>query len=393
MENQKNHSVLVVALFSCLLGFVGLFGSDLYLPAMPALQHFFATSQGMVEWSVSIYMIGCGLGAVIYGPLSDSLGRKPIVMLGLAIACVGALIALFSQTISSFLVARVIQGFGAGAAYSMFRVMLRDVVKGKQMARLASYTTMMFNLSPVLGLVLGGYLVHYFHWQACFIVLTVSYAVLVLVYLFFCPETLTTKAPFKFKQMLSNYASVFTSGAMLAIATCSGFAFSAIFAFATTGSFIFQQGFHVTPVVFGWFGGFLTVASISGKFLNASLTKRFELQQIMRAGMIGVGLVGILLVLLPHDIVSVLACFVLATGSTALILSNAMSLAMQHYHTNIGYAASTYGSIQLIVVFISNTILAHCYHFGIISLSSFYVVISLLSLGLLWLVGKRVKRE
>lgn len=386
MTNQNSHSVIVVALFSCVLGFMALFGSDLYLPAMPMLQHYFSTTQGMVEWSVSIYMIGCGLGAIIYGPLSDALVRKPVVIIGLSIALLGVLIALFSRSITQFLVARVIQGLGAGATLSMFRVMLRDVVKGKQMAKLASYTTMMFNLSPVIGLVLGGYLVHYFNWQACFIALAVSYASLIGIFLLFCPETVTAKSPLKFKLMLCNYGTVLKHGYLLGMATCSGFAFSAIFAFATTGSFIFQDGFHISPVVFGWFGGFLTMASIVGKFMNANLTKRFELQNLMRVGMLLVCTAGFLMLILPHTMIIILTCFILATGATGLILSNAMSLGMQHYHTHIGYAASTYGSVQLMVVFISNTILAHCYHFGIISLSCFYMVISLLSLGILWLV-------
>jgi Bcr/CflA subfamily drug resistance transporter len=383
MINSKKQSVVVVALFSCILGFVALFGSDLYLPALPAMQHYFSTSVGMMEWSVSIYMVGCGIAAAIYGPLSDFFGRKPIVIIGLSIACIGALAALFSQNIPSFLIARLIQGFGAGAAYSMFRVMLRDVIKGKQMAQLASYTTMMFNLSPVLGLTIGGYLVHYLNWQACFIVLAITYALLVLIYALACPETISLKTPFQIKKIIPNYQSVLTNQSLIGIAICSGFAFSAIFAFATTGAFIFQKNFHMSPLTFGWLGGFLSLASIAGKFLNASLVKHFKLQQLMQTSMIGICLAGLLLLILPHNSITVLGCFILATGSTALFLSNAMSLAMQHHQTNIGYVASAYGSIQLMVVFISNSILAHCNHFGIISVSSFFIVIALISLSIL----------
>lgn len=375
-----NKKVTLVAFFACFLGFIGLLGSDLYLPAMPSMQQFFHTTVAHIELSVAIYMIGFGIAPLLFGPMSDRFGRKKVVISGVTIAVIGTIIAIMSNNIHMFLVARAIQGCGAGATLSMFRVILRDVVHGKQMAVLASYATMTFNVSPLLGMVLGGYLVHYFSWHACFIALLIVYVFFIAVFAAFCPETLQERSEFHRKAIISGYGRVLSDAKLLAISLCSGLALSVVYAFATAGPFIFQHYLHLSAISFGWIGIALSIASIVFKFVNAKCSMHFALDKIMLSGIALVAVAGLLLLLLNFNVVNAILSICLASGATAFILSNAMTIGMHHYAKDIGYAASLYGSIQILTVFLTNAVLANLNMFGISSLAVFYIVIAVLAL-------------
>ena len=278
---------------------------------------------------------------------------------------------------------RIIQGIGAGATLSMFRVTMRDLVKGKAMASLASYTTMLFNLSPVIGMIVGGYIVHYFNWQYCFWALVILYISFIFLYAFFCPETIQHQVSFNARDVLSHYKELLSGRLLILIAICSGLAFSIVFSFATSGAFIFQHHFHVSAVMFGWLGSTVGIACIVGKLFNAQAAKYLPLKWTMFTGMMVVFIAGAVLFVMHNTVVSAMIGIAFACGGTALILSNAMTRAMHAHHKNIGYVASIYGFIQIAVVFISNGILAHFHQYGLHSLSLFYVIAALISLALL----------
>lgn len=384
MSFHSNMSILRVALFACGLGFLGLIGSDLYLPAMPAMQPYFHTSIGNIELSVALYMLGFSISPLIYGPLSDSVGRKPIVIFGLCLASVAALLAALSHSIDWFLCMRAIQGIGCGATLSMFRVILRDVVQGKQMAKMASFTTMLFNLSPVIGMIAGGYLSHYLHWQSCFYMMVLLYVGFLILFAVYFPETLKQRSDFHPVVALQHYRQVISDRYLLGMATCSGLGFAIIFAFATTGAFIFQGGLHLSAIAFGWLGILLSLSSIVGKYINAHLVSRLNLRRVMLVGMACILIAGVELMLFASTLLTTIVGICMATISTGLIMSNAMSLGMQVYNQRIGYAASVYGSIQLMVVFLTNSLLAHFSHSGIVGLSLFYVAVGTLAIAVLY---------
>jgi Bcr/CflA subfamily drug resistance transporter len=383
MKTTQAHPIIKVALFACFLGFIGLFGSDIYLPAMPSMQLYFHTTVTNIELSIALYMAGFALSPLLYGPLSDAHGRKPIIITGLAIATFGTLMIIFSHHINMFLTGRVIQGIGAGATLSMFRVLMRDVVKGKQMATLSSYTTMLFNLSPIIGLILGGYIAHYLNWQLCFWLLVVIYIGFMLIFGLTCPETLGQPTPFKPAHALKHYGDALSHRMLILNALCAGCSFSIVFGFITAGSFIFQHHFHLSALTFGWLGGLIGLAFIIGKLFNAYTAKRIALKFTMLSGMIMIIIFGSLLLMINNTVITAIAGVFIISGCTGLINSNAMSRAMHSYHKQIGYAASIYSAIQVTTGFITNSILAHYHQLGLQGLSIFYITLGIIALILL----------
>ena len=230
--------------------------------------------------------------------------------------------------------------------------------------------------------------VHYFNWRMCFIAMVVAYGTFIPIYARFCPETLQHPSELRLAMIAERYWHAFSDMRLVGMALCSGLGFSAAFGFATAGPFIYQHDFHISAVAFGWLGGLLSLATIAGKFTNARLSKRIALPRLMLLGMAIIFMAGVSLFIIPLNVVSLTAVICVVAASIGLILSNAMSLAMQHYTRHIGYAAAAYSSIQLMTVFITNSVLAHGYHFGIVALSIFYLVLALCSITLLTLTRR-----
>lgn len=119
----------VVAIVTMLL-LMGLLGTDIHLSALPEMMHVMHTTQSLMQSSISVFLFGVGLSALVYGPLSDMFGRKPVVLTGLAIAIAGNLLGASLSDIGPFLGARFIQGVGSGVCLALSRIVLSDIVQG-----------------------------------------------------------------------------------------------------------------------------------------------------------------------------------------------------------------------------------------------------------------------
>ena len=159
LNHQTQFVILAVIVFIVMCGF---FGIDLHLASMPAIQAFMHTDKAHMQLSVSLYVLSTGLSLFFYGPLSDKYGRKPIVLFGLSVAAAACLLSTFTHHITTFLVLRFLQGFGAGVCAGMGRTILADMFQGARLATTASYTGVVVSLSPLVAPTIGGYIQHWF---------------------------------------------------------------------------------------------------------------------------------------------------------------------------------------------------------------------------------------
>src|SRR5699024_5333213 len=141
---------------------------DMYLPSMPAIAREFHVSDGAVQLTISNYLIGFGLGQLFYGPLSDSFGRKPIILFGLILFLFAAAACALSQTISQLITIRLFHGLAAAACAVVVNALLRDLFEKEDFSRVMSFVTLVMTIAPLLAPIVGGWLLIWFSWHAIF---------------------------------------------------------------------------------------------------------------------------------------------------------------------------------------------------------------------------------
>ena len=166
---MKRYRVIlsIIGLFSCLAQFA----IDIYTPSVPAIALQFHVSLNAVQWSISIYAVGLCLSMLVYGPLSDIIGRRKPLLLGLFLMMVGSLICALSKNIETLIVGRLVQGLGAGAIAVLWRAMMRDLFSGDELAKYSSYLVPVIVGIMAVAPLLGGYFQHYISWRASFVFL------------------------------------------------------------------------------------------------------------------------------------------------------------------------------------------------------------------------------
>ena len=141
---------------------------DIYLPSWPAMVSALHTSRELLQWSLTIYVLFLGMAQLIYGPLSDRFGRKPVLLFGIGVFFISSFMGMFVVSMGQLLVLRAIQGLSIGCGFTVASAILADVFQGNQLAKVTSYSAMIYSISLMFAPFIGGYLQHYIGWQANF---------------------------------------------------------------------------------------------------------------------------------------------------------------------------------------------------------------------------------
>ena len=191
MQKMTREEIKTLLITVCMAA-CGMLGVDIHLASMPHIMQYLHTNEMHMQQSISGFLLGMGLSLLIYGPLSDAYGRKPLVIIGLLIATLASFVCAYSDSIQMFLVCRLLQGIGAGVCMGLGRTIAIDVLQGERFTTVGSYFGMFLSLSPLLAPMLGGYIEHNLGWQANFFVLSGIMFVVLIVYALFCLKPIKT---------------------------------------------------------------------------------------------------------------------------------------------------------------------------------------------------------
>lgn len=255
----------------CYLAALEAFGSlvnDLYLPTLPQMRLDFHASRSVIQLGLSFGMIGLGLGELYWGPLSDKLGRKPVLYYSLAVFIVGSVVSIFSPSITFFLVCRLVQGLGGSGAMMLARTIPTDKYAGRTLARFMALIGAINGIAPAGGPILGGFLAHSIGWRGIFGVLT-AIGVAMFLLGFRLPETLP---PDKRKKgnlltLMHEYIPLLHNRPFMIHVVLKGSALGALFCYISAGPFIVEEHYGYSPFQFGLIFGANALAIVIGSIL------------------------------------------------------------------------------------------------------------------------------
>ena len=327
------------------------FAIDAYLPAMPALADTVGASIHHTELSISLFLFGFAIGQLVGGPMSDRLGRRPVLLTGLVIFLLASLMIMRVDSLGELLTWRFVQALGGGACVVNSAAIVRDCFSGREAAKVMSTMAMILMLAPLVAPAVGSGLLYLADWWLIFAFLAVYAAFLLWLMGTRLPETRPPDAPIASAgQVLRNYASVLRHREAMGYVLSVASTFSGMFAFITASPFLYMTHYGVSPAVYPVvFGANVVVMALSNR-LNIRLLSRRTPQQNMRLGLgvqCGVALALVTLVATGRDsLFTVVPLIMLFMGMVGLITPNAMASLLEHFSHMSATATALLGCIQ-----------------------------------------------
>lgn len=349
--SSSNNRILLVLIIA-LVAF-GPLSTDLYLPALPLISEAFGVSTGQAQLTLSVFMAGFCVAMLVYGPLSDRFGRRPVLKGGIALYLLATLACALAPDSDSLILARFFQAVGAGAGPVLGRTIVRDIYGPDRAAQALSYVAMAMALAPAVGPFVGGYVTLLFGWRATFLTLLIFGAGCLYGVYRLLPETNRYPDPTAVQplRILMNYTSLVRSRSYLGYSFACAASFSGLFAFISGSSFTLIDEYGLTPDAFGICFAATVMGYIAGSFFSGRMSVRFGQPRMILIGslvsLVGAG-GGVLTAFLAVDnVYTVVASAVVYFSGTALVMPNSMAGAIGPYPRMAGAASSLLGFAQM----------------------------------------------
>jgi DHA1 family bicyclomycin/chloramphenicol resistance-like MFS transporter len=275
----------LAALLAC-LGMLGAFSIDTYIPAFAGIAKSLDATPTQMQQTLSAYLAGFAVMNLFHGALSDSFGRRPVVLSGIALFTLSSLGCALSQTVGHLIFFRLLQGMSSGASMVVARAIIRDMFPPDEAQRVMSQVTIYFGVAPAVAPVVGGLLLVHFGWHSVFVFLTFVGMLLWFLSWRLLPETLhaTQKQPFHVGHLLRGYWEMGSSPRFLALAFASGVPFNGMFLYILSAPAFLGELLHLPPTHYFWLF-MLTIGGImGGAFLSGRLAGRMKPTRQIRIG-------------------------------------------------------------------------------------------------------------
>jgi MFS transporter, DHA1 family, multidrug resistance protein len=324
---------------------------DMYLPAFPQIRDDLGASDSAVQLTLTGMLVGLAVGQLVIGPLSDALGRRRPLVVGISAHAVASVLCALAPSVELLAAVRVLQGFSGAAITVTAMAIVRDLFEGVAVARLMSRLMLVIGLAPILAPTLGGLVLTVTTWRGIFVVLAVAALLLVVLAAVGVRETrpIERRRPATVRASLAAYRSLLADRVFIALAFIGGLMMASIFTYVSGASFVLQDGFGLDAqtfaIVFGINSAGLTLTSQ----LNPLMLRRWSVRAVL-SGAIVVAFVcasGLLVAgLLGAGLVAVLVPMGLVVATAGLSLPNTPALALTRHGEAAGTAAAILGCIQ-----------------------------------------------
>jgi MFS transporter, DHA1 family, multidrug resistance protein len=334
------------------LSAIGPLTTDMYLPSLPDIARQLGASTAQVQLTISAYLFGFAIGQILYGPVSDRHGRKPVLLAAVGLYCAASLACTLSTSIEMLIVARAMQALGGSGGIVLARAIVRDLYAGTRAGRELSLIGSVMALAPVLAPIAGGVLQTGFGWRSIFITLVVAGMLGAGIVWLLLPETLGQRAaePVSPSSMLKSYRAVARNSAYLAYLGLASTSYAGLFAWISGASFVLQNLYRLTPFDFGIAFALGSVGYMTGATLAARLVVRLGLDRTIGIGGAacaagGLGMVVAVRFGLTSATSLVLPVAVYLAG-LGMVLPQSIAGAMTPFPERAGAASALLGFVQ-----------------------------------------------
>lgn len=328
---------------------------DMYLPAFPAVGADLGISPGQVQQTLTIFLVGLALGQGLYGPLLDRYGRRTPLLVGIALFCLGSLLATLTHSFEMLLVARFIQALGAAAGSVTPRAIVADICDTQQAARVFSMLMQVMMIAPITAPLIGGGILLVGSWQLIFWVLVATGALALAFSWKMLPETLPTerRIPISARAISRNYFKLLSHPRFLLYTLASGMVTAALFVYISNSPFVFIEHFALSPTTYSLIFGACAGGMIVTGQINLALLKRYSPLQTLYIGLAcflgAASLLGLLVISQQATAWSYAILLGLTTSSLGMIMGNLSAVTMSYAGGLAGIASSLMGMMQFLI--------------------------------------------
>ena len=339
-------------LLIALLATLGPIGIDMYLPSIPAMAEAMGSSEGSIQFSLMTFFAGLMLGQLVYGPLSDKIGRKPLIYTGLSIFILGSIGCALAATATQLQTIRFVQGLGGSIGMVIAFAIIKDQYEGSAMGKMMSMVLAILGLSPVAAPLIGDGLQALGSWRNIFIFLAVYDAIVMSAAALFLPETRNTeqRKQFQLSQTFKLYGQMITDRKFIIYAFALCIAQAGFFAYIAGSASVFISEYQLTSTQFSLLFALNAFGLIAAAILNPKVHERMGLLQAYKCMNFGffiviAALFACLACGIDSLIIFCIALFI-AVALLGFIMPTGTQLALMFQHKNTGTASALLGSLQ-----------------------------------------------
>jgi DHA1 family bicyclomycin/chloramphenicol resistance-like MFS transporter len=326
---------------------------DMYLPSLPQIALDLHAATAQAQFTISSYLFGFAVGQIIYGPVSDRLGRKPVLLTAIALYGLASVGCAMAQSAHALIAMRFLQAFGGAGAIVLARAVVRDIYSGVRAGRELSLMGAITGIAPIVAPMIGGVLQTLFGWRSNFVLLIIFAAVAGAVAALLLPETLPKRdsGRFSLRTMIALYRSVLSHRGFLAYLGLLIPSFVGLFAWVSGAPIVMQSGHYaLTPLIFGLIYAVASAGYMLGTAIATRTVMRAGLNRMIGAGTVVMATGGLLMVCVVafglSNVFWLVCAMTIYLSGLGLALPSAMAGALTPFPDSAGTASSLMGFAQ-----------------------------------------------
>lgn len=326
--------------------------TDMYLPALPDMAQGFNVSTILAANSLPAYFLGLAIGQLIYGPISDRIGRKIPLIFGLSLHIIASILCIYADSLGTLLIVRVLQALGSCVGLVLARAAIRDVLDTASAAKAFASMMIVMGIAPVIAPTLGAWLLIFFPWQSIFVALTALGIVSLIWVLLQFKETLPAERRLKlsFMQAGQLYVHIAQDRSYIYPMLAGCFSFGILFCYINAASAVLMDQYHFSQQQFAYVFGLNAVGTVLLSSMNHKLEKKHSVAQRLKMGgavqAFGVVILLLAFIFSAFELPLMLVGLFLAVAGIGLTAPNSTALAMSQQGRQAGSASALMGSLQ-----------------------------------------------